>query len=412
MALYSFLLDVLWIGGSYFMSEKMSFAFVSNFMNHHQLSFCKEMVDLLGEEQFSFIAMTPFNADKKTVGYQDMNEGYPWIIRAYESRKEMMRARHVVQVAKYAIINPAYIQFSKLRTDSKKITFLTSERILKRGTWMRLVPPKIVRTWRRYLQFKNDNFFVLCSSAYTTYDLSLFDFPVEKCFKWGYFPDAKIEPVSRVGSLRLLWVGRMIGWKRPEDLQKASATARRQGLVFKLTFVGDGPKRKDLEEAICRENMRSFTCVTGGLSNNQVRCMMAESDIFIATSDYNEGWGAVINEAMSAGCAVIATRAMGAAPYLIENGENGLLYDFGNIDQLASLLEVVIHDETLRVKLQRNGKKTIEETWNARVAAERVIDLAEHLSSDGTSSPFESGPCSKAPVLPPKHNNSLISKKM
>ena len=54
---------------------------------------------------------------------------------------------------------------------------------------------------------------------------------------------------------------------------------------------------------------------------------MERADIYLATSDRQEGWGAVINEAMNSGCAVVADHMMGAVPYLISHEENGMIYN-------------------------------------------------------------------------------------
>jgi glycosyltransferase involved in cell wall biosynthesis len=45
--------------------------------------------------------------------------------------------------------------------------------------------------------------------------------------------------------------------------------------------------------------------------------------VFIFTSDRNEGWGAVLNEAMGSGCAVVAADLIGSVPYLIEHKKMG-----------------------------------------------------------------------------------------
>ena len=45
-----------------------------------------------------------------------------------------------------------------------------------------------------------------------------------------------------------------------------------------------------------------------------------------------EGWGAVLNEAMNSGCACIASHAIGSAGFLIEHGENGFVYRDGDMD--------------------------------------------------------------------------------
>jgi len=50
----------------------MKVTFYSNFMNHHQLPFCLEMVKILGEG-FKFIATQPIDRERTSMGYRGMN---------------------------------------------------------------------------------------------------------------------------------------------------------------------------------------------------------------------------------------------------------------------------------------------------------------------------------------------------
>ena len=104
---------------------------------------------------------------------------------------------------------------------------------------------------------------------------------------------------------------------------------------------------------------------------------MENANIYLFTSDRNEGWGAVLNESMNSGCAVIANRDIGSAPYLIANNVNGLIYS--NENELYQYVVQLISDSAMREKLGRNAYKTITEVWNAEVAAQRILQLAEEL---------------------------------
>ena len=66
------------------------------------------------------------------------------------------------------------------------------------------------------------------------------------------------------------------------------------------------------------------------MSPEKVRSVMEKSHIFVFTSSHLEGWGAVVNEAMNSGCAVVANVQAGAVPYLIEQGVNGIAYPRGS----------------------------------------------------------------------------------
>jgi glycosyltransferase involved in cell wall biosynthesis len=120
---------------------------------------------------------------------------------------------------------------------------------------------------------------------------------------------------------------------------------------------------------------------------------MEDADIYLATSDRKEGWGAVINEAMNSGCAVVADHMMGAAPFLIRQGENGLIYEDGREDKLFRMTERLVTDRQLCRRLGCGAYQTITGEWNAENAAERLLDFCEEKKI------VAQGPCSHAPVI-------------
>lgn len=71
---------------------------------------------------------------------------------------------------------------------------------------------------------------------------------------------------------------------------------------------------------------------------------MEESEIYLVTSDRKEGWGAVVNEAMNSGCAVVADHMIGAAPWMIRQRENGILYHDGCEQQLQEYVAELLQD--------------------------------------------------------------------
>ena len=132
----------------------------------------------------------------------------------------------------------------------------------------------------------------------------------------------------------------------------------------------------------------------------QVRDYMEKAGIFLFTSDRQEGWGAVLNEAMNSGCAVVASDAIGSVPYLVKDRENGLVYHSGSVDELLEKVIWLLDCPEQQRRLGENACRTITELWNAQVAAERFIQLAQAIL-DGDPSPelFQEGPCSRAEVI-------------
>lgn len=117
-----------------------------------------------------------------------------------------------------------------------------------------------------------------------------------------------------------------------------------------------------------------------------------EADVYVLPSDGGEGWGGVVNEAMSEGCAVIATHECGSGETLINHGVNGLLFQAGDVEELTQCLRLVQDDPALRVKLARQGTETITKKWSPDTAAQRLLAVCDALLSDRAIACFAEGP--------------------
>ena len=129
---------------------------------------------------------------------------------------------------------------------------------------------------------------------------------------------------------------------------------------------------------------------------------------------------------MNSGCAVIADHMIGAVPFLLKSGENGLIYEDKKAEQLFTLAEQLARDGDFCRKLGRNAYRTIIEVWNAENAAGRLMALIQKmLCRDGrekvsgglTEEEVREGqwagsglaPCSPAPVLSEYRGRSLAA---
>ena len=138
----------------------------------------------------------------------------------------------------------------------------------------------------------------------------------------------------------------------------------------------------------------------GTMPPEKVREYMELSEIFLFTSDRQEGWGAVLNEAMNSGCAVVASHAIGSVPFLLKNGDNGLIYRSGDINDLYEKVKYLLDNQATRAKLGINAYKTLCNKWNAENAAERFVKLSKALLDGKREADlFGEGICSGAEIL-------------
>ncbi|MDE7267280.1 MAG: glycosyltransferase family 4 protein, partial [Lachnospiraceae bacterium] len=141
-----------------------------------------------------------------------------------------------------------------------------------------------------------------------------------------------------------------------------------------------------------------------------VRRYMEEADIFLFTSNYLEGWGAVLNESMNSACAVVAGHGIGAVPFLLKHEENGLVYKTGNFNEFRDYVLRLCTDEALRKRLGINAYHTITEVWNPIEAAKRLYRFSEGLLRGEVLSE-KTGPLSQAPVIRPREGYDYVRNK-
>ena len=205
------------------------------------------------------------------------------------------------------------------------------------------------------------------------------------------------EEHSRIS---ILWAGRLIGWKHPEAAVQLAASLKEKGYSFRMSMIGNGEMEMQLHDMIREKGLEDCVEMLGAMPPEEVRRHMEKADIYLFTSEFNEGWGAVLNESMNSGCAVVASHAIGSVPFLIKNGENGLIYENGNQLDLEKQVLRLLEDGAFRKKIAENAYETMINLWNAETAAERFLTLTEKLlKNENTDSLFLDGPCSKAAIL-------------
>lgn len=372
--------------------------FFSNFINEHQIPFCEAMYHRFGDA-FCFVASEPFSAERLKLGFKDKSEQFPYVLQSYKDQESFEKALRLGRESDVVIIGSAPDVFIQERLKENKLTFRYYERFFKQGKW-RILDPRVLKAYyQMHFRYRKKNLHMLCASAYTARDCRFISSYPNKTYKWGYFP-----PVTRCEDVKalieskkansILWVGRLIKWKHPQAAIMVARKLRKEGYDFSLDIIGVGPLEEKLKKCIKKYGLEERVKLLGSMSPEEVRSHMEKSEIFLFTSDKNEGWGAVLNESMNSACAVVASGAIGSVPYLIKDGENGLMYKSGNVKDLYRKTKKLLDDSAYRKQMGENAYQTLESTWNGEAAADRLIALIEDIQQ-GKPSRFEDGPCSK-----------------
>lgn len=373
--------------------------FASNYFNHHQ-RYLSEALDEMTGHSFFFIETMEMEQERKNMGW-GTTDIPAYVLQAYDPAQRK-KCRKLIQEADVVIWGSCPYGLILPRLLAHKLTFCYSERIFKEGLsgfgfWGRAIK------YGLFYRPPQKNHYLLASSAYTAADHARLHEFRGKALRWGYFPQTigydLPQLMTEKNPTSILWAARMIPWKHPEYAITAAKQLRQWGCDFTMELVGNGELQQEMERLVAQEGLQAQVKLTGACTPEQVRRKMERAAIFLVTSDQNEGWGAVVNEAMNSGCAVVACRGVGAAPFLIENGKNGLLFEVGDPAELAAQTRFLLEHPRQRRQLGEEAYRTIVETWNSSCAAQRLIALSQDLLDGKTPALPESGPCSPAPII-------------
>lgn len=380
----------------------MKIAFITNLVNHHQIPLADELYRMLGAD-YTYIACEPL-PDWLIKGGYDPSLDRPYIIRTYISEEEMSKARMLANESDVVIIGSAPDSFIEKRLEDNKLTFRYSERYFKKRPWYFPDPRVFINFYKKHFRYRDKTLYMLAASAYAANDVYHMHCYRDKVYKWGYFTRVdnfsleackKLDVSRKEGKPHLMWCARFLRWKHPELPVQLASRLKSKGYEFILDMYGSGEEFEITKQLALKLDVCDVVAFCGNLPNEQILKKMRESEIFLFTSDKGEGWGAVLNESMSNGCAVVASNMIGAAPFLINDGINGLLFKSENLDSLEEKVCYLLDHPQERIEMAKNAIMTLRNEWSPKNAAQRLLYMTKCLLN-GVDSKFNEGPCSKA----------------
>ncbi len=370
----------------------MKVVLVSGFLNKHMLPICLELKKCC---EFYFIA----TQDTKKVHeqFKDILK-YDFVIDYFiKENKELVK--NLVIESDIAIFGGSSLELLELRKETNKLSYIYTERLFKRGQWRRFIPTTKKVNDRKF-KGNCDNVYVLCAGSYVVSDLKLLGFNTEHCFKFGYFPEIELRDVSTIierksnDTFRMLYAGRLLKLKRIKDILKCAKILQEKGIDYELNIVGDGPEKGKLENCAKRMKLQQVHFL-GSKSREELFEIMEVSNALYFSSNYYEGWGAVVNESLASACPVIGSNACGSIAYLIKEAKNGYSYCVGNVRDMYNKTMLLMQACTKR-SFYDEAQSTIKNEWNAQIAVERLIRISQNLIDEVSYEKYESGPMSQA----------------
>ncbi|MBE6532855.1 MAG: glycosyltransferase [Ruminococcaceae bacterium] len=353
-------------------------AFVVSFVSPHTLPLGRELAKY---QDVVFINTMPLTEERKRMGYDVGDEK----VNICSYNDDPVKCQKIIDTSECVIYAGSFgFNMLKNRLKKDKLTLIMHERIFKKGV-IKLLDP---RTWElldfcHRVQSKNVYFLSIGKNA--AKDFILLGFNKNKILNFGYFPDVTygqiISKKLNNDTCKILWVGRMVDFKKPILALKA---LRKLPPKYVLTMIGDG---KLYDKAVKYAEKHNI-CVRflGNVAHDEVVDCMRSSHILLSTSNKGEGWGAVINEGMNSGCAIVCSDQIGCYGTLADDA-NSVAFRSGSVE---SIVQAIITADARKEELSRKSIHTVVNEYNPSIAAERLIAFIEggKIADSGVCSRF------------------------
>lgn len=178
----------------------------------------------------------------------------------------------------------------------------------------------------------------------------------------------------------VLYFGRLSAEKGVCDLLRAM----QQLPELQLVVAGDGAQRNELEALTASLSLANVEFV-GHLGREKLQSLISESRFTVLPSHAYETFGKSILESYAFGRAVIASD-LGSRRELVHDGQTGLLYQTGNIDQLANAMRLLTENPNLARTLGRNGWEMVQRQYTPESHYEKLLTIYKRTAAQERAS--------------------------
>jgi phosphatidyl-myo-inositol dimannoside synthase len=211
---------------------------------------------------------------------------------------------------------------------------------------------------------------------------------VDKTIKASLIPNGvdlrAFHPESEIpekGPLHIICVARLIERKGQHHLIEAVKQLTDSNVDVMLNLVGTGDSQSDYEKQVRDLGIQAHVRFVGYVPRAEIASYYKVGHVFVLPS-YNEGMSLAVLEAMAAGLPVIVTRT-GGTMELVEDGVNGLIFDWADVKMLAMHLRTLANDRGLARRMGAESRvRATKYSWE--IIATRFLNLFYNSKTDPT----------------------------
>ena len=385
------------------MPEKTTILCVAPFNNPHIVPIYDEMAAQNGVD-VTRASVNPLTRDRVELGWPEMPAESPYLQPWRRARDRWLYFTSLLRSD--VVVLPGFFHFRTLpfhnwlRRLTGKVLVLWSEPFLNHP---RTSHSRLSLTVRKALLAPCDSPLVNLLAIGKDAEKDYFALGARRWKTWVFGfsarPMGQLErdPHLKVaGPVQLVYSGALIPRKGVDVLISALGRPELVGRDWRLTVLGDGSCRDELQAQTERLGIADKVTFTGALPIERCVEVYEAGDILVLPSRF-DGWGAVVNEAMEFGMAIIASDRVGATRPLVAEGINGLLFHNESAVDLAGCLHRLFEDRDLLARMRRSSRDRID-MFRPAEAAKRLVALCRGLAGHAPMPHYGEGYCSPLPV--------------
>jgi glycosyltransferase involved in cell wall biosynthesis len=235
---------------------------------------------------------------------------------------------------------------------------------------------RFVQSWATEAALRRQAQFVLAIGRHGPPWFRSVGYRRDRVFPFAYFlpPPAELDAQrTTAAQLRIAYVGRLIEKKGVQFLLPA---VQALGRPARLTLIGAGDLRDTLVAQANENGVDTEFC--GVLPIEQVQRRMLDFDVLVLPSiSKDDGWGAVVSEALMAGAAVVASNCAGAS-ILLDSPRNGRVVRPGDSLAITTAINDLERSGALTPRARKTRSKWAHERLTARAGASYFEQIVRH----------------------------------
>jgi glycosyltransferase involved in cell wall biosynthesis len=188
----------------------------------------------------------------------------------------------------------------------------------------------------------------------------------------------KVNGLSECTGKTVISVGRMYDQKGYDLLIDAWSWVHSRHEDWILNIFGQGTLHDQLQDQIDRLGLGECVFLNEPVQN--IADKYAESTFYVMSSRF-EGFPMVLLEAMSCGLPIVSFNCPNGPSELIAEGEDGLIVENGNVDQLAEKIIYMIENEEDRIRMGKNAQRNVQR-YDQKVIMGQWSQLFEKLVNE------------------------------